>query len=150
MEQEVKNRKKKRMLLKRLLFGKTKCAIQHDGWCCNTCFHAMNLGISNDYLHELWLSTLLLRGDYKNDDNFYQSDEIINQNVDKLISLLMETKAKDYNISDGEVRQCNKCGILDIFDTSGFTMKEMEKVGIVGHSNRCDGIFIWKKVSKVK
>ena len=64
------------------------CGIQYTGWPCNTCFHSMELGISDDRLHELWESTLLIRGDYKNGEYFYQDDETLSVNVEELIRLL--------------------------------------------------------------
>jgi len=79
----------KKELLKELLFGQAGCAIQHDGWSCNTCFHYMKLGISDDRLHELWESTLLVRGDYKNGEyGLFRSKESLTRDVDELINLL--------------------------------------------------------------
>ena len=43
----------------------TGCGIQHTGWPCNSCFHALALpGVSGDTLHRMWEATLRLRGDY--------------------------------------------------------------------------------------
>ncbi len=79
--------------VKELLLGETMCGIQHNGWPCNTCFHSMDLGISNDKLHELWKSVLLIRGDYNNTDpnsNSYipQTDKEVKANIKELIILL--------------------------------------------------------------
>jgi len=49
--------------MKNELFEKTGCDIQHDGWCCNTCFHNLNLDLKED-IHEYWEAVLALRGDY--------------------------------------------------------------------------------------
>lgn len=83
----MKNRWAKRRELQRLLAEKTWCVIQHTGWPCNTCFHNMDLGISNNRLHELWLSTLLIRGDYTKEE-IPQDDATLSKNVDQLIDLL--------------------------------------------------------------
>ena len=87
MELETKREK-----LKKLLLERTNCGIQHDGWPCNTCFHAMDLRIDDDKLHELWLSTLLIRGDYKNGEYFTQTEGELNENIDELIDLLKRDK----------------------------------------------------------
>ena len=47
----------------------------------------MDLGISNNRLHELWLSTLLIRGDYTKEE-IPQDDATLSKNVDQLIDLL--------------------------------------------------------------
>ena len=75
------------MVLKERLQDKTGCAAQYTGWPCNTCFHAMDLGIDVDRLHDLWLSTLLLRGDYKKAD-IQQDDKTFNENIEELLILL--------------------------------------------------------------
>lgn len=41
----------------------TGCAIQHNGWPCNSCFHAIDLPLEHD-IHDYWLSVLGFRGDY--------------------------------------------------------------------------------------
>lgn len=51
-------------LLKKALLEKTKCSIQHDGWCCNTCFFA----IDGRLTEQDWQSLLLFRGDYRRKD----------------------------------------------------------------------------------
>jgi uncharacterized protein YceH (UPF0502 family) len=84
----MKDRNVKRSLLKKLLVKETGCRIQHTGWPCNSCFHAMSLKTDNDRLHELWGSTLLLRGDYTNGDLITQSDMELSTNIDELIRLL--------------------------------------------------------------
>jgi hypothetical protein len=62
----------------------------------------------------------------------------------------MNGKVKDYNIENGKVRQCDKCGMLDILDTNRFTLKQMERIGVHGHSKRCDGNFVWRKAKDVE
>jgi hypothetical protein len=45
----------------------TDCDLQHTGWPCNTCFHsavADELDLSAKRTHQLWQITLILRGDY--------------------------------------------------------------------------------------
>ncbi len=49
--------------LRALLVRETHCDIQHTGWPCNTCFHALNLLLKYD-IHEYWLAVLAERGDY--------------------------------------------------------------------------------------
>tara|TARA_Y100000310_G_scaffold342969_1_gene448520 strand:+ start:696 stop:941 length:246 start_codon:yes stop_codon:yes gene_type:complete len=40
------------------------CTIQHTGWPCNSCFHAMELpGLKHD-IHDYWEAVLAVRGDY--------------------------------------------------------------------------------------
>lgn len=85
--ERLKDRWFKREELKELLFSRTGCMVQHTGWPCNTCFHSMKLGIDDDHQHELWLSTLLLRGDYSKSD-IDQDDETVSKNIDELIGLL--------------------------------------------------------------
>lgn len=51
------------MRLKRKLAKLTKCTIQHNGWCCNTCFHSLRLPLKKD-IHQYWLAVLAERGDY--------------------------------------------------------------------------------------
>ncbi len=48
---------------KRKLLAKTMCDIQHTGWSCNTCFHALELPLKKN-IHEYWLAVLAYRGDY--------------------------------------------------------------------------------------
>jgi len=63
----MKQRWVKRRELQQLLTDRTKCVVQHTGWACNTCFHAMKLvGVNENDLHAMWQATLVLRGDYKN------------------------------------------------------------------------------------
>ena len=52
-----------RRQLKSLLVKATKCSIQHDGWPCNTCFHALKLDLPRD-IHSYWEAVLAYRGDY--------------------------------------------------------------------------------------
>jgi hypothetical protein len=61
----MKQRYARRRALKALLLQATQCEIQHTGWCCNACFHLLELGVSADRLHAFWQATLLLRGDYR-------------------------------------------------------------------------------------
>ncbi len=49
--------------LKLKLRRRTGCGIQHTGWSCNTCFHALNISLKKD-IHEYWLAVLAYRGDY--------------------------------------------------------------------------------------
>jgi hypothetical protein len=51
--------------LKKKLNMRLGCTIQHTGYPCNSCFHSLELGISDMELHELWEALLLFRGDYK-------------------------------------------------------------------------------------
>jgi hypothetical protein len=89
----------KRTRLKELLFKETQCRIQADGWPCNTCFHSMDLGISDDKLHELWRSTLLIRGDYENGEFFTQDEETFDKNIDQLIALLSAETESSVEVS---------------------------------------------------
>lgn len=50
--------------LKKILKEKTKCNIQHDGWCCGTCFFAMSKRLTN----KDWQGLLLYRGDYRREE----------------------------------------------------------------------------------
>lgn len=79
-----------RRVFKALLRRKTGCAIQHDGWSCNSCFHSMELDIGNDRLHEMWQSVLAYRGDY---NGFVfdppQTTKIIGANLKELTDLLV-------------------------------------------------------------
>lgn len=85
----MKNRYERRRVLQDLLARETGCFIQHTGWCCNRCFHSMDFdGVSDDHLHELWQSTLLLRGDYRNGEEITQTDKQLSDNIDELIGLL--------------------------------------------------------------
>ena len=79
-----------------LLTEKTGCASPHTGWCCNPCFHSMALGVTQKRLHELWLSTLMIRGDYSRKE-IHQDDATVEANVNHLIELL-----KLFSIHDGE------------------------------------------------
>lgn len=45
--------------LKTALVDATGCAIQHDGWPCNTCFHSSTVLTNQD-----WQAVLSVRGDY--------------------------------------------------------------------------------------
>ncbi len=54
------NRKQLRRLLVTATAG---CNIQHDGWPCNSCFHALDLDLKQD-IHDYWEAVLAYRGDY--------------------------------------------------------------------------------------
>ena len=49
--------------LKKNLLKKTCCAVQHDGWSCNSCFHNIEIKLK-DNIHQYWLAVLFFRGDY--------------------------------------------------------------------------------------
>ena len=51
------------MALKEKLFKATRCSVQHNGWSCNTCFHALKLKLRYN-IHRYWLAVLAERGDY--------------------------------------------------------------------------------------
>jgi hypothetical protein len=55
-----------RQKLKDALLKATGCGIQHDGWCCGTCFFAIDEddGLTN----KDWQTVLLIRGDYKEEE----------------------------------------------------------------------------------
>ena len=62
---------RKRLVLRRgneslrlALVNKTGCATQHTGWPCNTCFHAMDVKGLKHPIHDYWVATLAVRGDY--------------------------------------------------------------------------------------
>lgn len=98
----MKQRYFKRRILKNLLVDKTLCSAQHTGWPCNTCFHAMKLGIDGDRLHTLWEATLLLRGDYNmNEYNLYRSPEQFESEINEIIELLLKDKGDPYTFVDG-------------------------------------------------
>jgi hypothetical protein len=51
-------------IFRKKLVAKTGCEIQHTGYPCNTCFHAMNIkGLKHD-IHDYWVAVLAHRGDY--------------------------------------------------------------------------------------
>ena len=58
----MKQRWRKRRQLQDLLVQQTGCTMQHTGWPCNACFHALKIGVPNDALHEMWQATLVIRG----------------------------------------------------------------------------------------
>ena len=76
-----------RDLLKEKLLDATGCGVQHDGWCCNTCFFHLDLNTDKD-VEELWQSVLAIRGDYINGEYFYIEPETIHSNVKHLIEIL--------------------------------------------------------------
>lgn len=96
----MKARWKKRQVLQDLLTLETRCFIQYTGWPCNTCFHAMELAnISPQRLHEMWESTLLLRGDYKNGQyGICKTDSQFEKDINELIDVL--ARAHNINLKD--------------------------------------------------
>lgn len=73
--------------LRKTLVEKTGCSIQHNGWPCNTCFHALDLGITPQRLHELWGAVLAYRGDYSPID-VEQTPDVVKSNIAELKHLL--------------------------------------------------------------
>ena len=73
--------------IKAQLFKITQCDVQHDGWPCNTCFHAIDFGIDADKQHELWLSLLAYRGDYTLAD-VEQSEDTMLDNMHALNNMI--------------------------------------------------------------
>ena len=64
-----------------LLMNETNCCIQHDGWSCNTCFHAMEgLNLTKD-IHEYWEAVLAYRGDYP---KLSKNPKLLNELVSEL------------------------------------------------------------------
>jgi hypothetical protein len=51
--------------LKKALYRKTQCNIQHTGWPCGTCFFGV---LSRKMTNQDWQALLLFRGDYKRTD----------------------------------------------------------------------------------
>jgi hypothetical protein len=51
-------------MLQEKLFEATECRVQHLGFPCNTCFHALSLKLRYD-IHNYWVAVLAFRGDYK-------------------------------------------------------------------------------------
>ncbi len=49
---------------KKRLGEKTGCYIQHNGWCCGTCFFSISKKLNN----QDWQSLLLYRGDSKKEE----------------------------------------------------------------------------------
>jgi|TARA_R100000501_G_C2518626_1_gene46873 hypothetical protein len=49
---------------KRRLHSKTGCSVQHTGWCCATCFFAIDETLDNGD----WQSVLFYRGDYTKEE----------------------------------------------------------------------------------
>lgn len=45
---------------KKLLYEKTSCRVQHDGWSCGTCFFSLSEKLNN----KDWQTVLFFRGDY--------------------------------------------------------------------------------------
>lgn len=59
------------------------CAVQHDGWPCNTCFHALYLPLLEHDIHDYWLAVLDFRGDYA-DDTTSKQDALLAELLDAL------------------------------------------------------------------
>lgn len=80
---------KRRSLRERLTYA-TGCTIQYTGWPCNTCFHALKIGLDADDLDRAWHATLVLRGDYRNGDYGMEpfTDQELTHCIDRLIWLL--------------------------------------------------------------
>lgn len=68
--------------LRQKLVAKTGCSIQHTGWPCNTCFHAMDLPLKHN-IHDYWEAVLALRGDYP---ELEQKPELIKELTEALRS----------------------------------------------------------------
>lgn len=63
---------------KKRLAQRTGCTIQHNGWCCGTCFYTISEKLNNDD----WRALLHFRGDYTKEeadigDNWMDSIEKI-------------------------------------------------------------------------
>lgn len=50
-------------MLQEKLHEATECSVQHLGFPCNTCFHALSLPLKQD-IHDYWEAVLAFRGDY--------------------------------------------------------------------------------------
>ena len=50
-------------MLQEKLFEATDCDVQHVGFPCNTCFHALSLKLKYN-IHDYWEAVLAFRGDY--------------------------------------------------------------------------------------
>lgn len=80
-----------RELLRKVLVNATGgCAIQHDGWPCNSCFHSLDISVSSDRLHEMWEAVLAFRGDYEDVIEEYDLPTGIKQEnlLQQLLSLI--------------------------------------------------------------
>ena len=62
---------------KKLVEATGGCAIQHDGWPCNSCFHEL-------FSHDEWLAVLAYRGDYP---ELPRNDKVLTELSKKLLSL---------------------------------------------------------------
>ena len=51
-------------MLQEKLSEATDCSVQHLGFPCNTCFHALSLKLRYN-IHNYWEAVLAFRGDYK-------------------------------------------------------------------------------------
>ncbi len=69
--------------LKNRLAEKCGCSIQHTGWPCNTCFHAMEIPGLKEHIHDYWEAVLAIRGDY---DDIDPNPELIDELYAKLDS----------------------------------------------------------------
>ena len=68
--------------LKKLLKDKTSCTIQHNGWCCGTCFFTISQELDNTD----WRSLLLYRGDY-NKEQIILPSEVVKESLNKIYKL---------------------------------------------------------------
>lgn len=93
----MKDRWTRRRVLKDLLLQATECELQHTGWPCNSCFHALKLGVSEDLLHRFWEATLVLRGDYRASPHvMFRADCIFmpDGDLDRLVTRLTDLLEK--------------------------------------------------------
>ena len=73
--------------LKQYLAEETGCTIQHNGWCCRSCFNTMDyLKLAKD-ISEYWQPVLSVRGDY---DDFDWEKEYPNTDISKFPELVNE------------------------------------------------------------
>lgn len=70
--------------LKEVLGNVTGCYIQHNGWCCGTCFFS----ISDKLTNEDWQALLFFRGDCKREElnNLPEDIEISLKKIYELVS----------------------------------------------------------------
>jgi hypothetical protein len=77
---------------KRLLFEKTNCEIQHDGWTCGTCFFAISPKLTN----RDWQTVLYFRGDNPANelDNLPRTPQAIDNRLKNIVRILKKSKNK--------------------------------------------------------
>jgi len=63
MKDKGSNTITKKMLQKELFKASKGCCLQHLGFPCNSCFHALSLKLKYP-IHNYWLAVLAFRGDY--------------------------------------------------------------------------------------